>query len=51
MSAGQGKNCLYSAVYMEVNEHFEPIFNAVMGHLNNFKVAYDVYLEPVHSYR
>ena len=27
---------------MRVNEHFEPIFNAVMCQLNNFKTASDM---------
>jgi hypothetical protein len=39
MSAGQGKNRGESAVYTEVNEHFEPIFNAVMCQLKSFKTA------------
>ena len=39
VSAGQGKNRRESAVYRRVNKHFEPIFNAVICQLNNFKTA------------
>jgi hypothetical protein len=39
LGARQGKNRRGSAVCMGVNEHFEPIFNAVLCQLRDFKTA------------